>query len=344
MSGKKAFALCMIAIVAMLVGVTGAHASDECEGLYYVGDLFDKFGATYLCAQAGCPCTCQPDPSCIGGAGVWFQVWDLWGIRRTNGPQTTLLTNSVGRVCDPQNFGSGVFEVQAFGADDGDLAGVTSPPVAVTVYNCAPGIGIAAGGAVLLDTCKRRICGPQVVTTDNVVPRQECGCVDMTCRRATFGLYYDVCKPQFDPRRLRSTLGLGFDFCFNIPLPDSRNEQLLYLDPCRPDSEGGPVRIKVVNYRTATLPVSGHVNIIPAWFYVKFDGLRLTGYCEFTEGDNPPVTKYFEATLKHNFWILSKSPYFKLKDAAFEIRVWEYPNRTLYQAGGKIQDGGTKIF
>lgn len=350
MARRLGFIVCLIAMVAMLACATWADKNEEClePGLLYTGDLFDKYGATGLCAQVTCdPCECRPKPTFLGGAGVWFQAWDLWHIRRTNGPLTTALTNAVGKVCDPQNFGSGVFEVQAFGAEGGPLEGAQSPPVAVTVFNCGPGIGIAAGGAILLDTCRPVPCIKNDLVDSQPAPNgnQAGGCIDYTCRRATFGLYYDVKKPEFDPRRLReNNLVQGLkpiEFCFDLPLPNGKTEQLLFLDPCNPD---GAVKIKATNFRTATLPIFVHINIIPFWFYARFEGLKLTGYCEYTVGDGPTRTKYFEAMLGLNYWAFSKPPYFKCRDAAFRIRVWEYPNTTLYEAGGKIKDGGWRIF
>jgi len=351
MARKLCFSLCLIAMVAMLGCATWANDDQEClePGLLYTGDLFDKFGATRLCAQVTCdPCECRPKPAFLGGEGVWFQVWDLWDIRRTNGAFTTLLTNAVGKVCDPQNFGSGVFEVQGFGAEGGQLEGAQTPPVAVTVFNCAPGIGIAAGGAIMLDTCRPVKCIKKDLVDLQPAPdgNQGGGCVNYTCRRATFGLFYDIECPKFDPRHLIGDDDLvgkpkPIEFCFDLRLPNGKTEQLLFLDPCNPD---GAVKIKATQFKTATVPIFVHINIFPFWFYVRFEGLKLTGYCEYTVGDGPTKTKYFEALLSHHYSILSKKPYFKFRDATFDIRVWEYPNTTLYEAGGKIEDGGSQIF
>lgn len=352
MATRLCFIACLIAMVAMLVCTAGAQ-DDGCLGLYYTGDLFDRFGATALCAQVGCPCECVPTPNFVAGEGVWFQALDLWNIRRTHGAFTTRPTNAVGSVCDPQNFGSGVFEVQAFGAAGGMLDGAASPPVAVTVFNCKPGIGIAAGGALILDTCKTRIpCGPangtMVLNSDSIPAKPvPCGCMEYTCRRATFGLYYDVCRPSIVPKRPKSGAaaeGLNLkpiEFCFDVPLPRSKNEQLLFLDPCNPD---GAVKVRVTSFRKAMLPVFAHINLLPPSWYIRFEGLKLMGYCEYTVGDGPPQTKYFEAMLGINYWVMSSPPYFKSRDARFCIRVWEYPNTTLYEACGKIQDGGWQIF
>ncbi|MBP6964631.1 MAG: hypothetical protein KBC96_09515 [Armatimonadetes bacterium] len=349
MAARLGFGWCLLIMVAMLVCTAGAQ-DDGCLGLYYTGDLFDRFGATALCAQVGCPCDCSPTRTFLAGEGVWFQALDLWNIRRTHGAFTTRPTNAVGSVCDPQNFGSGVFEVQAFGASGGLLDGVTSPPVAVTVFSCRPGVGIAAGGALMLDTCRPRPCGPRPpdVLTDSI-PTQPLGygCMEYSCRRATFGLFYDVCRPSIVPKRpVAGTTAEGLklkpiEFCFDVPLPHSGNEQLLFLDPCNPD---GAVKIRVTNFKSATLPVFAHINLLPPWWYIRFEGLKLMGYCEYTVGDGPPQTKHFEAMLGVNYWVLSSPPYFKCRDASFSIRVWEYPSTTLYQAGGKIQDGGWQIF
>lgn len=359
MARRLGFILFLIAIAAMPASMTYASVNGECldPGLVYTGDLFDKFGATRLCAQVVCdPCACRPEPAFLGDACLYFQATDLWGNRRTNGEFTSVLTNAVGRVCDPQNFGPGVFEVQAFGCDGGRFDGVESPPVAVTVYNSAIDAGIAAGGAILLDSCKRfecpcETCRPEdhvVTSTPNRDGMNKCGCVETTCRRATFGLYYDVQKPDLGLDSLVGSNTLAnncepFEFCCNVPLPDGRIEQLLFEDPCRPAAEGGPVKIEVTQFRTQTLPIFVHVSCDPFCFHVRFEGLKLTGYCKLTE-NGVTVTKYFEALLSNQFTILSKPPYFKVKQCTFCIKVWEYPNTTLYKACGKVVDGGSRIF
>lgn len=350
MARKLCFALCLIAMVAMMGCATWAN-DEEClePGLLYTGDLFDKFGATRLCAQVTCdPCACRPVPLFLEDACIYFQAYDLWGNRRTNGEFTSVLTNAVGRVCDPQNFGSGVFEVQACGCEGGLLEGVCAPPVAVTVFSCKPGVGIAAGGAVLLDTCRPVECIKRDLV-ESAPPNGDAidglGCIDYTCRRATFGLYYDIQCPKINPRDLiRNDIVQGFgkfEFDFDLCLSHGRSEQLLFLDPCNPD---GAVRIEAKNWKTHTLPVYVKGQLVPFWFYVRFEGLKLTGYCEYTVGDGPTQTKYFEALLSHHYSVLSKSPYFKFRDATFDIRVWQYPNTTLYKSSGKIVDGGSQIF
>ena len=332
MSRKSGIGIYLIAMVAMLA-IT-ACAQDECQGLYYTGDLFDKYGATGLRAQVGCPCSCQPDPNYLAGAGLWFQACNLWGTQRTNGPVNTVLTNVVGQASSRNNLGPGLYEVQAFGAEGGPLEGVVSPPVAVTVVSDRSGCGIIAGGALILDG-EEPGCDEENVNALN----------DPRCRRATFGLLYDIEEPAINPLHLVGDDIVGklkpIEFTFNLRLPDAKSEQLLFLDPCNPD---GAVKIESTNFRTATIPVFVHINLWPFWFYIRFEGFKFTGYCQYTVGDGPTQTKYFEAVLSHHYSIFSKSPYFKFRDATFDIEVGAYPNTTLYKAGGTIEGGGSQIF
>lgn len=349
MRNRVGISVCLFAAVMILA--CSAHASSP-SGLIYVGQLGDMFGATKMCAQVGVPCECTPIPEFVADAGLYFEATSLWGIPRTNGPATTVYTNALGRACATFNLGPGVFEVQAIGAMGGPLEGLASPPVAVTTVSGKAGVGIAAAGALILDTCKKSVpCGPipVVVGSDEVqpVPIQRCGCMEYTCRRATFGLYYDVrppappnagvvanSSPSCPPCQYRQR-------CFEVKLPDSCIEQLLFLDPCNPD---GAVKIKVIGYRHAWLRgcwllFQGQTRPI-----LKVEGLKISGYCEFTVGDAEPVTKYFDACLDLDYWTICRPPWLKPRCQSFCIKVWEYPATTLYEACGRIKDGGVKIF
>lgn len=219
----------LVSLLLLAVAVLPAGVRGENEQLVYTGEFVSVNSPLVACSRA--VAGTQDGLMRVPGVGVWFQVWDLAGISRTNGPVSTAFANSVGQACSRFNLGEGLHVVQAFGTDG--FAGVSSEPAIISNWKTRQAIeGTSAG-----------------IASYRLPSGQTC--------EVPFGLL--VQRSSYNTARvLRSTTLRGE----RIELvsqcgPGGPIEEFLWLDGCNP---GGPIRVEVKDFRDSFIAVV-HVSV-----------------------------------------------------------------------------------